>query len=410
MTISIFKLKIKEKLWVYIERFFYSQKMRDSNAVLNINYNNGENQQKLLISYKANGYFINLENKLGRTVLFEIFEIAKIFSELGFCIDIIDCNDTKILKLISNKKYNLIFGFGENFYQISKLQPEAISILYMTENLPDFSYQEEKKRLDYFFARHKKRIKIQRSGEFYKLYHLEKKYSEVITLGEIIFSNNYYKNTYSVFPTGIINPQFTFNKKNHLLTRKNFLWLGSSGAIHKGLDILIDVFKKREDINLIICGLTKVDKIMLDFPDRNNISDYGHIDIKSDTFLNIIQNCSYIILPSCSEGFSTSITTGMLHGLIPIVMKDTGFNKLMDNAIFLDDYSTEYIDSELNELSCALPEELNLFSKKVFDYARENFLISTFEMRFRIIINDIMKKNKRLGPLKNISKSVNHLL
>ena len=149
---------------------------------------------------------------------------------------------------------------------------------------------------------------------------------------------------------------------------------------------------------------------MLDFPDRNNISDYGHIDIKSHTFLNIIQNCSYIILPSCSEGFSTSITTGMLHGLIPIVMKDTGFNKLMDNAIFLDDYSTEYIDSKLNELSCALPEELNLFSKKVFDYARENFLISTFEMRFRIIINEIMKKNKMLGPLKNISKSVNPLL
>jgi glycosyltransferase involved in cell wall biosynthesis len=214
----------------------------------------------------------------------------------------------------------------------------------------------------------------------------------VITLGEINSLRQQYKTIYSIFPTGILNSKFVYNKKDHLLTRKNFLWLGSSGAIHKGLDILIDVFKKRDDITLTIGGLLQQEKKILNFSNRSNIFDHGHIDIKTDTFLNIVQKCSYIILPSCSEGFSTSISTGMLHGLIPIVMNDTGFNKLSTNAIFLNDYSIEYIDNKLTELSNAIPEDLNSFSKNVYNFAQNNFTSRAFETNFRKIINNILNQ------------------
>lgn len=377
---------------MYLKDFFYLNTIRDFNIVQNINYDDSANQKRALICYLAKGYFINLEHNIGRTIVYEIFKIIKVFSEMDYCIDLVDGNNPKLIPLVADKNYDLIFGFGETFYQISTLQPMAISILYLTENLPEFSYKEEKKRLDYFFERHKKRVKIQRSGQFYKLYHLEKKYSEIITLGEIKSLNQKYKNIYSIFPTGIINSKFSYKEKDHLLSRKRFLWLGSSGAIHKGLDILIDVFKNRDDITLIIGGLIKPDKKVFDFPNRNNILDCGYIDIKSEAFLKITENCSYIILPSCSEGFSTSIATGMLHGLIPIVMKDTGFNKLMDNAIFLDDYSIEYIDNKLSELSCDSPDDLNRFSEKVYNFAQNNFTSPVFETNFRKIINRILNQ------------------
>lgn len=393
MTISTLKIKIKNKIWPYVKDSFYSHRVIDSNIVQNINYDSTNNQQRILICYLANGYFINMENSLGRTVLYEIFKIIKVFSELGYCIDIIDCNDINAIKLLSEKKYDLIFGFGESFYQVTKLQPEAISILYMTENHPNFSYTEEKKRLDYFYLRHEKRATLQRSGIFYKLYHLDKKYSQVITVSDVEPLMHQYRKPYSIFPTGIINPQFNYKIKNHQLSRKNFLWLGSKGAIHKGLDLLIDIFKNRDDITLHICGLTKQDKKMLGIPKRKNIVEYGHIDIKSEIFLKIIETCSYTILPSCSEGFATSITTGMLHGLIPIVMKNTGFNKLGENAIFLNDYKIEYINEMLNALSNELPEKLDIFSKKVFDFARENLTLSEFEKNFRIIIRQILNQD-----------------
>ena len=397
---STFIIKTKEKIWTYIKEFFFFQRVIDTTIVQNINYDSTSTQQKLLICYKTKGYFVDVEKYLGRTFVNEIFTIIKKFSELGYCIDIVDCDNLKVVELIREKKYDLIFGFGESFYQITTLQPDAISILYMTENHPEFSRHEEKKRIEYFYERKGKHTKLKRSGGYYKLYHLKKKYNQVITLSEIEPLKHQYKKPYSIFPTGIINLQYIFKIKDHALSRKHFLWLGSSGAIHKGLDLLIDIFENRDDITLHICGLTKPDKKLLNIPKIKNIIDYGHINIKSELFLQLVEKCSYIILPSCSEGFSTSIATGMLHGMIPIVVKDTGFNRLGDNTIFLEDYNLEYINSSLSEVSNYLPEKLNIFNKKVFDFGRKNFTISNFEKEFKKIILEILyQKTESSGSL-----------
>jgi hypothetical protein len=385
--------KIKNKIWSIIKDFFIDQRLNDNTVVQNINYKCSYDQKKLLICYKAQGFFVNMGTNFGRTVFSEIFKIVKVFSELGYCIDIIDCNANICLSAIKEKKYDVVFGFGDNFYYEAKKNHSAISILYMTENHPDFSLREETKRIEYFYERHKRKAQIERSGNFYKSYHFDKKYSHVITLGETEILKEQYSHPKSIYPTGIINSDFAYKIKNHKLAKKNFLWLGSKGAIHKGLDILIDIFSKRDDIILHVCGLTREDKKQINFQCRNNIIDYGHINIKSNLFLKIIETCTYSILPSCSEGFATSITTGMLHGLIPIVMKNSGFNKLGQSAIFLDDYKIEFIDAKLTELANIDEEHLSSFSKKVFDFARENFLISTFENNFRTIIKEFLFTN-----------------
>src|SRR5690606_13272968 len=36
--------------------------------------------------------------------------------------------------------------------------------------------------------------------------------------------------------------------------KKNYLWFGNGGLIHKGLDITIDAFKNLPELNLHICG------------------------------------------------------------------------------------------------------------------------------------------------------------
>jgi hypothetical protein len=392
MSISILRTKIKNKIWYYIKDYFYSQRVVDSPIVLNINNDCNPNQKKAIICYLTRSYFINWEyTKKDRTQPFEIMKIVNILSGLGYGIDVIDCNDIKALEVIKSKKYDLIFGFGETFYQLTNLQPAAISVLYMTENHPEFSYREERKRLDYFYERHGRKLNLTRSGKYYKIYHLQKNYSYVITMGETKLLENQYCNPYFIFPTGLTNPNFVFKNKNHLHSRKHFLWLGSEGAVHKGLDLLLDVFNQQDNIVLHICGLQKHDRKQLIIQKRENIIEYGHIDINSDLFLEINNMCSFIILPSCSEACSTSITTGMLHGLIPIVMSDTGFNKLDENAIFFEDFKIDYLRMKLNEISNVNPDKLTLLSKHVFDFAHQNFSISKFENNFKAIILDILK-------------------
>jgi glycosyltransferase involved in cell wall biosynthesis len=394
MSISDIKSKIDNKIWLKIRDYFYKQRIAEIPVIQNIGNNCDAEQKKALICYMTMGYSVNLEsNNTGRTQPHEILKIVNILTGFGFSVDIIRCIDLRAVDIVKNKKYNLIFGFGETFYQLTNLQPEAVSVFYLTERHPDFSYQEEKKRLDYFFERHGRRLNITRSGKFYKKYHLDKVYSHIIAIGDVRLFRNANSIPYFLFPTGLINKRFIFKDKDHKKSRKNFLWLGSTGAIHKGLDLLLDVFYSREDLVLHICGLQKEERKALRMKVHKNIIEYGHININSDLFLELTNECSFIILPSCSEGFSTSIATGMLHGLIPVVNKDTGHNVLGDNAIFLEDFKTEYIEKKLNELSNTDPDKLALLSKQVYAYANGNFRLEIFEENFKRILGEILKVN-----------------
>jgi len=393
MNLQLIKKKLKNKIWMNIRGLFYENYIKEINLIQNINYQCDSNQPRMLICYLTIGFISNLDDPIGRTQPYEIFKIIDVFAKLNYCIDIIGNNEVKGVEFIKSKKYDLIFGLGNTFYIMTQLQPEAKSILYMTEHHPTFSYVEEKKRIDYYRKRHKKKVNYLRSLMHYNENQLKPVYDAVITMSEVEPLLTQYKSPYTIFPTGLINKDFNYSKKNHLIARKNFLWIGSSGAIHKGLDLLIDVFAERNDIMLHVCGLNAKEKKFLNIKGTENIKEYGQININSDLFLKIVGLCTYIILPSCSEGFSTSITTGMLHGLIPVVMKDTGFNRLGGNVILLDDYHIEYLNDKITELSNADTVDLEMLSKQIYTFARNNFTLPVFESNFKNIIDNILSKN-----------------
>ena len=385
-------MKFDKKVWDFIKDYFYYHRIPDTPVVLNINDDCNSDQKRAVVCYLTYSFLYDWEKtNIGRTQPYEIMKIVKTISWFGYAVDVIGCNDLRALEIVKHRKYNLIFGFGEAFYRLTNSHPDINSILYMTENIPDFSFKQEKVRIDYFYQRHGRKIRLRRSGKFYKKHHFDKLYSHVITMGETELLKKSYSNPKFIFPTGLRNKKYSFTEKNHMQSRYNYLWFGSTGAIHKGLDILLDVFYKRDDIILHICGLDKKEKKILNIQQRENIIEYGHVDVNSDAYLELVQRCTYIILPSCSEGFSTSVTTGMLHGLIPVVNKDTGgFNRANDKVIFLEDFRVEYIDKRINELSSFDPEKLSKLSKKVFDFAQENFSIEAFENSLREIMTDFV--------------------
>jgi hypothetical protein len=384
--------KFLNRLKVFLNPLFKNLfETNQINLIRNINYqNNLTTQPKVLISYTTNIFFSELDKNPGSTIPYEMIEMINVFSNLNYCIDVIDCRDTSKIKYIKDVPYQLIFGFGEVFYQMVNLQPKSISILYMTEHHPDFSLKQESLRIQYFYERKKRKVPISRSGRFYKIEHIQKKYDHIITMSETQPFENQYQTINAIFPTGIINKEFIFIKKDHLITRKHFLWLGSTGIVHKGLDLLIDIFNERNDICLHICGLNDVERKFAKVPEKKNIIDYGHIDINSFVFLEIVSKCTFIILPSCSEACSTGIATGMLHGLIPIVMRNAGFNRLADNAIFLDDYKLPYLNDQLTKISNLSPEDLAAKSELIFNWANEIFIINKFHDNFKTIIQKIL--------------------
>ena len=370
-------------------KYFLNEKIKRK-FIFNINKDFTQNQKKVLISYITSfAETMPLENST-HTNVFEALEIIKFFIDNNYTIDVIYCNSKEYLSLLKHKKYDVIFGFGETFYEISKNNPKAKKIMYLTENHPDFSFKKEKERIDYFNKRHKKNVKLTRSGVFYKNEHFSVA-DYFIIMGRQNEFLQYNKKIYDINPSGLINKEYRYKEKNHIVSRKNFLWFGSNGAIHKGLDLLIDIFSKRDDITLHICGLDKKDKHILKIPNKKNIIEYGRINVNSNQFLNLVDKCSFIILPSCSEGMSTSILTGMLHGLIPIVTKNSGgLDKLNDKALYLEDYKINYVENKINEFINFDTDFLKKMQYEVFNYSRKNFQLINFKENFYKIMNEIL--------------------
>lgn len=375
-------LKIKKWIAKIIKK-----RINKFNIVLNINKDLTKKQKKVALVY-VHYNFTNTLEEIYHTQALENCQIIKAFIDRNYDIDVINCHEENALELVKSIKYDVVFGLGDLFYSICMLNPSAKKIIYTTENYPVFSLKKEKERIGYYNHRKHKKLNFMRSNVYFKVEHF-KHIDYAIVMGRKKEFEKLDVPIFDINPTGLINSKFEMSNKKHEYTKYNFLWFGSSGAVHKGLDILYDVFKKRNDVNLYICGLDKKEKKILKINDKKNIIDLGKININSDLFLDLCNKCSFVILPSCSEAMSTSVITCMLHGLIPIVIKENGFEKMGNNCIYLNDFKVEYIDMFITKLVKESNEYLSEFESKAYSFARKNFIIEKFSEDFNNILDNI---------------------
>jgi glycosyltransferase involved in cell wall biosynthesis len=139
------------------------------------------------------------------------------------------------------------------------------------------------------------------------------------------------------------------NSKNSI----SFLWFGSCGLIHKGLDLLLDFFSKRQDLRLHICDPIKEESVFekiyyKKLYETSNIITHGFVDIRSEKFIKILEDCSFLIFPSCSEGGGASVITAIGNGgLIPIINKETTIST--GYKIWIEDFTVEAIEKAVNK-------------------------------------------------------------
>lgn len=367
-----------------------AQRIEASTTIQNINYLS-IHQPKALICYVTHGFKTNIDLFNGGTQPHELSRIIRSLTDFGYCVDIANCHESRIAQHLSKKKYQVIIGFGRLFFKIKELLPNATSILYMTENTPHTSLIAESERVRYFKERHNRSVNLTRSGYHYAISDFSQPCNHIISMSDLEPLQSFHPHPYGIFPTGKFNEYFQQGHRNLDTAKKEFLWLGSSGAIHKGLDLLLDAFNCAPDLTLHIGGLNPKEKKILKNLFPANAIDHGYINIYSESFLEIANKCAFIILPSCSEACATSITTGMLHGLIPIVLKNTGFNRLENNAIFIDSFKIESLLEDITKISQASNSELNQLSEKIYTFSHTKFTPDAFELRINQIFSEVLK-------------------
>jgi hypothetical protein len=298
----------------------------------------GNCEKRALIYYKTDPLvFKFLTRDYTHTNYWEIVEMVKIFNKLGYSVDVID-RTVNIPSLNLQDKYDIFLGIGAGdsgqFYSdIAFMVPRAVKILYAMGPEPVLSNELIKKRYDYFSKRHPG-LNLEMRRVITKV-DIDKaiKYTDAI----FINGNNFTRNSYEKFGKDIYRV-FSSSRPDLMMlpdepakrNQNKFLYFGGNGNIVKGLDLVIEIFSGLPNLELYIGAPDyeeEFNKVYLPILKKSkNIHHLGFVKVGSALFNNITSECGYVILPSCSEGCATSVTTCMRRGLIPIVTYEDGLD------------------------------------------------------------------------------------
>lgn len=363
------------------------QRIGEEQFVSDINRDYTREQKRMLLCYLDYQRTVReLRQNFGHTNRQEMMQIIKVCIERDWCIDICGCNDRNAAECIRADYYDFILGFGEVFRYAEEHNPRALSILYMTENPYDISYARETERIAYFKERTGRNFALERTGVYYQKDD-EKKADAVLCLGD----ESYFpagKRVLRIWPSALKNPAFSldFSQKK----RTNFLVYGTDGFVHKGNDILVEIFERHPEWTLYLCGARGEEKAKeAGYRLPPNVHAVGFVDTMSEQFNEIVNKCYYLLLPSCSEAPSTAVLAGMRHGMLPVVSRGIGLDELAEYCVYFEDYHIECVEDLLRQLAEEGTEEkiLQQRSRNVMEYADAHYRLKDYTESFRRAIN-----------------------
>ncbi len=359
------------------------------------NYFKKNHQKHALLSYILTPF---KKDSLSHTNFYEAQSWAKILDELGYNVDIIDFRNTKNLDL---SKYDVICGFGDVFQQFfeSNNHNNIQTIYYGTGMHVCHQNTISLKRVKNVYL--KKGVWLGKSARF-----VEKTWTHqtalvdgIIALGNEVCADSYRKyfdgKVYSL-PAPFYETQNGENiiKQRDSSSKQHYLWFGSSGLIHKGLDLCLDYFSQHQNIFLHICGPIDNEQDFVatykkELFESSNIKLYGFIDIASKEFETILTMCSFVIFPSCSEGGSPSTLTVIGNGgLIPIITKETTI--ATGNEIWIERFNYESIDKAIKQSQTLSFEEIKELQYNNLSFVKANHTQEIYYQQLKTNIQKIL--------------------
>ena len=327
----------------------------------------------------------------GHTHHFESTLLAQSYLDLGYDVDVISYLDRDFLP---KKDYVFYINARDNFVHVSKrLNKDCIKIVHLDTAHFLFNNCAALQRLLDLQRRRGATVEIcVMCAANYAIENCD--YATI--LGNRFTISTYSYSQKQIFPLPVPTPYLPSipADKKYYACRKNFLWFGSRGLVHKGLDLVLEAFSKLPEFNLTVCGPITLEPRFTQIYHKElyqtpNIQTVGWVDIKSSEFSDITSNCIGLIYPSCAEGQAGAVITCMQAGLIPILSYESGVD-VDDYGIRLEDSSIEQIITSVTELSRRTESELKEMSEKCLSYCRSKHVAENYLQENKKIIKKII--------------------
>lgn len=327
-------------------------------------------------------------------------EIARLFSERGYDIDIINWDNRHF---IPRKKYAACVDMQYNLERLSPLLgPQCVKIMHLMASHPKFQNEAEQARIHALQKRKGVLLAANRTVPF----------SSDPRCADFIegYGNKTVHDTYRAFGKKIISipipamEMYDFpQRKNFAVAQKNFLWFGGGGAVLKGLDLCLETFASLPHLNLIIIGPASYEKEFeslyaqeLKLP---NITRYGRPRINEeneesrvgDTYLHeIMEQCGAIISLSASEGTSGSVVQAMHAGLFPIITSQTGIDERAPSMV-IENPTLENIRKAVLDFSNLPVEKVAELARESWSFARQHYTKESFTKAYSDFIDTVLQ-------------------
>ena len=287
----------------------------------------GKSRGTVAISYILEPFVAGADLR-GHTNAFECHEIAMAFRELGFGVEVVDYrnrtytppDDTRVAIDIHSNLERWHPGLPDGCRRVL----HATGAHWLTWNTA------ECQRLLGVFERRGRCLAPRRTAE-------PSRAIEVCDSAAVI-GNEWTLGTFAhagkPLHRVLLSSAYTYDwddRRDFESARRSFVWLGSFGMVHKGLDLALEAFARMPEYQLTVCGRPEKESDFFDtyrreLTELENIRHAGWTDLSSAGFEEIRRTHAGMIYPSSSEGCAGSIVHCVHAGLIPVVTRETGFD------------------------------------------------------------------------------------
>lgn len=215
---------------------------------------------------------------------------------------------------------------------------------------------------------------------------------EIIVLSENV--QKYFKDTYNretkFIPNGVNKPiikEPKIIKEKYGLENENYILFLARIVPEKGLDYLIDAYKKIDtEIKLVIAGgashTNDYYKIIEEkVKDDKRIIMTGFV--QGDELFELYSNCYLYCLPSDIEGMPISLLEAMSYG------KNCLVSDIDENKTVCEEYGTTFKKSNVDDLKQKLEENLNGINRRKSEEI-SNFILNKYNW------DDVVNKTEKL--------------
>lgn len=356
---------------------------------------------RALLAYRLHAFLSDGDSELfsAHTMYTESLLIAEVLLRLGYEVDVIDFENQVF---VPSERYDVLISTRKHFQRYAEMvNGDCVKIAHL-----DTSHWMHNNA-----AALGRCCGVQRKrGASLRSYRLVEENTAIenadygILLGNHVSAETYAFSRKQIFtvpvPVARLYPE---PKKDYEAVRKTFLWLGSLGFVHKGLDLVLEAFAEMPEYRLVVCGPVNEDRefeqaYYKELYERSNIFTHGWIDVASEEFMSIANASLALIYPSCAEGQSGGAATCMHAGVIPILSRQTGLDLTPGCGLLLNELSVAEVQAQVKAISELSGERLREMALNAWSCARRDHTRENYLKRYTTIIREILIKEGASAP------------